>query len=84
METVVERPGALDVHKEQVTACARVPATDGTGREQHIAEFATTVRGLLALRDWLTAHRVEQVTMEATGVFWKPVVRHEALSDRVG
>ncbi len=73
METVVERPGALDVHKEQVTACARVPATDGKGREQHVAEFSTTVRGLLALRDWLTAHGVTQVTMEATGVFWRPV-----------
>ena len=26
METVVERPAALDVHEEQVTACVRVPA----------------------------------------------------------
>jgi transposase len=72
METVVERPAALDVHKEQVTGCVRVPAEDG-GREQHIAEFPTTVRGLLALGDWLAAHRVGQVTMEATGVYWKPV-----------
>src|SRR5205823_11678821 len=72
VETIVERPGALDVHKAQVTACVRVPAADGKGREQHVAEFATTVRGLLTLRDWLAAHRVEQVTMEATGVFWKP------------
>jgi transposase len=72
METVVERPGALDVHKAQVTACVRVPA-DGGGREQHVAEFSTTVAGLLTLRDWLTAHGVTQVTMEATGVFWKPV-----------
>ncbi len=51
METIVERPAALDVHKAQVTACVRVPAQSG-GREQHVAEFATTVRGLLALRDW--------------------------------
>src|ERR1035441_8426067 len=29
METVVERPGALDVHKAQVTACVRVPADIG-------------------------------------------------------
>jgi hypothetical protein len=29
METVVERPAALDVHKEQVTACVRVPAAGG-------------------------------------------------------
>jgi transposase len=72
METVVERPGALDVHKAQVTACVRTPA-DGGGREQHVAEFQTTVAGLLTLRDWLTAHGVTQVTMEATGVFWRPV-----------
>jgi hypothetical protein len=31
------------------------------------------VRGLLTLRDWLAAHRVQQVTMEATGVFWNGV-----------
>jgi len=48
METVVERPAALDVHKEQVTACVRVPAQDGS-REQHVAEFPTTVAGLLTL-----------------------------------
>jgi len=72
METVVERPGALDVHKAQVTACVRVPGEDRS-REQHVAEFPTTVAGLLTLRDWLAAHRVTQVTMEATGVFWKPV-----------
>jgi hypothetical protein len=34
-------------------------------------EFQTTVRGLLGLRDRLAAHRVEQVVMEATGVYWK-------------
>jgi transposase len=70
VETVVERPAALDVHKAQVTACVRVPNDEGV-REEQIAEFQTTVRGLLALRDWLMAHRVQQVVMEATGVYWK-------------
>jgi transposase len=70
METIVERPAALDVHKAHVTACVRVPDDRGR-REQHVAEFATTVRGLLGLRDWLAAHRVQQVVMEATGVYWK-------------
>jgi transposase len=55
-----------------VTACVRVPVR-GRGRVQEVAEFATTVTGLLALRDWLKAHRVSQVAMEATGVYWKPV-----------
>jgi transposase len=72
METIVERFAGLDVHKAQVTACVRVPGSGGK-RAQELAEFQTTVRGLLALRDWLKAHRVTQVAMEATGVYWKPV-----------
>jgi transposase len=71
VDVIVERPAALDVHKAQVTACVRFPA--GGERGQEVAQFSTTVRGLLTLRDWLAAHRVTQVAMEATGVFWKPV-----------
>jgi transposase len=72
METIFERVAGLDVHKAQVTACVRVPAVSGV-REQQLAEFQTTVRGLVALRDWLEAHRVTHVAMEATGVYWQPV-----------
>ena len=72
MEVIVERPAALDVHKATVMACVRVPDARGV-RVPHLTEFQTTVRGLLALRDWLSAHRVSQVVMEATGVYWKPV-----------
>ena len=82
MDQVVERPAALDVHKAQVTACVRTP---GEGqRRQEVRDFKTTVRGLLALRDWLAGLGVTTVAMEATGVYWRPVVRHEALFDRVG
>jgi transposase len=72
METIVDRAAALDVHKAQVTACVRVPGTAGQ-RVQQVAQFQTTVPALLALRDWLRAHGVRQVAMEATGVYWKPV-----------
>jgi transposase len=72
VETIVRRAAGLDVHKAQVTACVRVPKRGG-GRVQELAEFRTTVGGLLALRDWLKAQRVTQVAMEATGVYWKPV-----------
>jgi transposase len=72
METIVARAAGLDVHKAQVTACVRVPGQGGE-RAQQVAEFQTTVRGLLSLRDWLHAHAVTQVAMEATGVYWKPV-----------
>src|SRR3954452_17570501 len=72
MDVIVERPAALDVHNASVMACVRVPAAGGR-REEHMAEFKTTATGLLALRDWLEAHRAERVAMEATGVYWKPV-----------
>jgi transposase len=72
VETIVERPAALDVHKASVMACARGPGAGGR-RDEHVAEFATTVQGLLTLADWLEAHAVTQLAMEATGVYWKPV-----------
>ncbi len=50
----------------------RVPGADGA-RASEVREFATTVGGLLVLGDWLAAHRVSQVAMEATSVYWKPV-----------
>ncbi len=53
MDRIVERPGALDVHKESVTACVRV--WEARDLSEHVAEFKTTVHGLLALRDWLEA-----------------------------
>lgn len=71
MERIVERPGALDVHRASVTACVRV--WHERKLTEHVAEFQTTVQGLLALRDWLEALAVKQVAMEATGVYWKPV-----------
>ena len=71
MERIVERPGALDVHKASVTACVRT--WEGRKLREEIAEFNTTVAGLLALSDWLAALGVRQVVMEATGVYWKPV-----------
>jgi len=72
VDRVVERAGALDVHKEQVTATVRTPGERG-GRREQTREFKTTVRGLLGLHDWLTTHGVTVVAMEATGVYWRPV-----------
>jgi transposase len=71
-EQVFERVAGLDVHKAQVTACVRVPDAEGR-RVAHLAEFATTVAGLLALADWLKGYAVTHVAMEATGVYWLPV-----------
>jgi transposase len=72
MEVMVERVGGIDVHKSMVMACVRVPGPDGE-RVSEVAEFSTFTVDLLAMRDWLVAHGVTRVGMEATGVYWKPV-----------
>ncbi|MGH9013266.1 MAG: IS110 family transposase [Acidimicrobiia bacterium] len=72
MDIIVERCAGLDVHKDTVVACVRVPGS-GRKREEVVATFGTTTVELLALRDWLVAHGVTLVGMESTGVYWKPV-----------
>jgi transposase len=72
METVLERVCGLDVHKDSVAACVRVPTARG-GRHAEVRTFGTTTAELLALREWLEAHQVTHVAMESTGVYWKPV-----------
>jgi transposase len=72
MEQLIKRGCGLDVHRDSVAACVRVPGVRA-GREQHVRTFGTTTADLLALRDWLTAYGVTHVAMESTGVYWKPV-----------
>ena len=70
MEVIYPRCAGLDVHKQTVVACVRL-AADGAPLQQ-VRSFDTTTSGLLALADWLESCGVEQVAMEATGVYWKP------------
>jgi transposase len=67
----------LDVHKQTVVACLIRP-TPGVGQTKTIRTFATTTDELDALADWLAEAGCTHVAMESTGVYWKPVVRHEA------
>jgi transposase len=79
MDRLIERGCGLDVHRDTVAACVRVPGPRGE-RVQHVRTFGTTTEDLLALRDWLAAHGVTHVAMESTGVYWKPV--YYVLEDR--
>ena len=83
MEVVNECCCGLDVHKQTVVACVIVP---GNGRQPHkeVRTFGTMTADLLDLADWLSAEHLTHVAMESTGVYWKPIVRHEALFDREG
>lgn len=72
MDRLIERCAALDVHKDLLSACVRLP-DDGGGRRQETHSFATTTAGLLALADWLRSFAVTVVGMESTGVYWRAV-----------
>jgi len=72
MEVLYPRCAGLDVHKENVVACARI-AADGNKATQEVQSFATTTSALLELSAWLESHQCTHVVMEASGVYWKPV-----------
>src|SRR5829696_1981634 len=72
METLVARCAGLDVHKDSVTACVRVPDGQG-GRQAETRRFTTTTAGLVLLAEWLASFGVARVGMESTGCSWRPV-----------
>jgi hypothetical protein len=74
MDVLVHRSAGLDVHRDAVVATVPVPGSGRRLRAQHTRTFA----GITALADWLAEQRVTRTGMESTGVYWKPVVRHEA------
>jgi hypothetical protein len=69
---VVARCAGLDVAKDEVVACIRVPDERG-GRRHETRTFLTFTADLEALADWMASEGVTQVVMEATGQYWKPV-----------
>jgi transposase len=80
VETLVARCAGLDVHKDSVTACVRVPDGHG-GRHGQTRRFTTTTAGLVVLAEWLASFGVTRVGMESTGCYWKPV--WQLLEDQV-
>jgi transposase len=72
VEVVYERCAGLDVAKDEVVACVRVPDGSG-GRRQEVRTYQTFSSGLASLTEWLQGHGVTQVVLEATGQYWKPI-----------
>lgn len=72
MNIMYRRCAGLDVHQKSISVCVRL-ARGRTDVETHTATFATFTEDLERLRDWLRQHKVKQVAMESTGVYWIPV-----------
>jgi transposase len=68
LETIVTRACGLDVHKDTIKACIM-----RQGIEKLIQTFGTTTDDLLGLKSWLKENDISHISIESTGVFWKPV-----------
>ena len=83
MDLLYPRCAGIDVHKR--TAVATIGWVDEQGqRRRKTRTFGTMTAEIEQLAAWLVEHQVTHVAMESTGVYWKPVVRHEALLNREG
>jgi transposase len=72
MQILYSRCCGIDVHKNSVTACILI-YSGSAEPEVRKKEFATHKRALGYLSSWLHANQVTHVSMESTGVYWKPV-----------
>src|ERR1700720_2791680 len=62
----------IDVHKKKVA----VVVADGEGRKEYQFErrwYGSNPEQLRALSEWLIVQQVEEVVMESTAQYWKPV-----------
>ena len=73
MKLLYRRCAGLDIHKRTVSVCIRIRRAGSKQAEIHEAVFGTFTAELERLRDWLKQHKVKQVAMESTGVYWIPV-----------
>jgi transposase len=72
MRVMYERVAGLDVHKKTVVAC-RMGVTADQRVEWETRTFGTMTADLLSLHDWLSEWEVQQVALESTADYWKPV-----------
>jgi len=73
VKIVYERVAAIDVGKKVIAVAVRTPGERAGKRHQQVRKFNTYYRTLIEMVAWLVAEGVTHVTMEATGVYWRPV-----------
>jgi transposase len=73
VEIVYERVAAIDVGKKIIAVAVRTPGERAGTRRQQVRKFNTYYQTLVEMVAWLVAEGVTHVSMEATGVYWRPV-----------
>jgi transposase len=62
----------IDVHKRMLAVVVSDVAADGEDACER-RQFGSTPAQLRLLADWLSEHQVDEVVMESTAQYWKPV-----------
>ena len=73
MEIVYERVAAIDVGKKIIAVAVRTPGQQPGKRRQQVRKYNTFHQTLAEMVSWLVSEGVTHVTMEATGIYWKPI-----------
>jgi len=73
MKLLYRRCAGLDIHKKSISVCVRMRRSGSPQVEIEEGVFGTFTQDLERLGEWLKQHKVKQVAMESTGVYWIPV-----------
>ena len=82
MEIVYERVAAIDVGKKIIAVAVRTPGERPGKRRQQVRKYNTFYQTLTKMVAWLVAEGVTHVTMEATGIYWKPIFHALCAAER--
>jgi transposase len=75
VEPMHQRVAGIDVHRMKHVVTILIGQEDGAVSSQ-TREFGGFKRDMRALVAWLQTHRIQQVVMESTGIYWKSVFAH--------
>jgi hypothetical protein len=70
-----QRVAGVDVHRMKHVVTILIGREDGAVSSE-TREFGGFKRDMRALIAWLQTHRIQQVVMESTGIYWKSVFAH--------
>jgi transposase len=82
VEIMYERVASIDVGKKIIAVAVRTPGEKAGKRRQQIRKFNTYYRTLIDMVAWLVGEGVTHVSMEATGVYWRPIFHALCAAER--
>lgn len=82
VQIVYERVAGIDVGKKIIAVAVRIPGECSGVRCQQVRKYNTFHQTLVEMVAWLVTEGVTHVSMEATGVYWKPVFHALCAAER--